>query len=142
VCDFATATAETAEDRWGGMVLALNRIIKNWKRSGQGDSGFQEETDDGDVYYGALADCSQEALDNRANFIKDGKESYLLYFWELIDSHGLLASAMQKLNDRVRATNGAAEVPSVVFQSRGDDNLIENDGSSKTDAGYKFGGKF
>jgi hypothetical protein len=23
------------------MVLALNRIIKNWKRSGQGDGGFQ-----------------------------------------------------------------------------------------------------
>jgi hypothetical protein len=40
VCDFATATVEKVEERWGGMVLALNRTIKNWKRSGQGDSGF------------------------------------------------------------------------------------------------------
>ncbi len=78
------------------MVLALNRIIKNWKKSGQGDGGFQDDTDDDDAYYGALVNASQEALDNRANFIKDGKESYLLDFWELIDSHGLLASAMQK----------------------------------------------
>ena len=74
------------------MVLALNRIIKNWKKSGQGD--------------GELANASQEALDNHVKFIKDGKESYLLYFWELIDNHGLLASAMQKLYDRVNATNG------------------------------------
>jgi hypothetical protein len=135
VCDFATATAEKVEDRWGGMVLALNKIIKNWKRCGQGNGGFQDDTDDDDVYCSALADCSQEALDNRANFIKDGKELYLLYFWELIDSHGLLASAMQKLNDRVSASIGAAGVPSVVFRSHRDDRSIEDDSSSKTDAG-------
>ncbi len=40
ICNFATATAEKVEERWGGMVLALNRIIENWKRSGQGDGGF------------------------------------------------------------------------------------------------------
>ena len=108
VCNFAAATAEKVEERWGGMVLALNRIIKNWKRSGQGDGGFQDDTDDDDTYYGALAGCTQEALDNRANFIKDKKESYLLYFWELIDRHDLLALAMQKLNDDVSAANGLA----------------------------------
>ncbi len=89
----------------GGMVLALNRIIKNLKSSGQGDGGYQDNTDDDNTYYGALAGCAQEALDNRANFIKDKKESYLLYFLELIDGHGLLALAMQKLNDDVSAAN-------------------------------------
>ena len=97
------------------MVFALNRIIKIWKRSGQGDIGFQDNTDNDNMYYGALAGCTQEALDNCANFIKDGKESYLLYFWELIDGHGLLALAMQKLNDDVSAANVAAGVPTVVF---------------------------
>ncbi len=97
------------------MVLALNRIIKNWKRSGQGDGGFQDDTDDDNTYYGTLAGCTQEALDNRANFIKDEKESYLLHFWELIDGHDLLVLAMQKLNDDVSTANGAAGVPTVVF---------------------------
>jgi hypothetical protein len=73
VCNFTTATAEKVEERWGGMVLALNRIIKNWKRSGQGDSGFQDNTDNDDMYYSVLAGCTQEALDTRANFIKDGE---------------------------------------------------------------------
>ncbi len=71
LCGFATATAEKGEVRWGEMVLALNRIIKNWKRSVQGDSGFQDNSDDDDAYYGALADCTQKALENYANFIKD-----------------------------------------------------------------------
>ena len=97
------------------MVFALNRIIKIWKRSGQGDIGFQDNTDNDNTYFSALASCTQEALDNCANFIKDGKESYLLYFWELIDGHGLLALAIQKLNDDVSAANVAAGVPTVVF---------------------------
>ena len=72
VCELARASPEKAEDRWGGMVLALNRIIKNWTKSGEGDSGFQDDPDaDPDGYYGALANATQEALDNRAKFIKD-----------------------------------------------------------------------
>jgi hypothetical protein len=124
----------------GGMVLSLNRIIKNWKRSGQGDGGFQDDTDDYDTYYGALAGCTQEALDNRASFIKDGKESYLLYFWELIDGHGILALAMQKLNDDVNAANGAAGVLTVVFHRHGDEKSTD-DGSTgnKSDLGeFKY----
>jgi hypothetical protein len=81
-----------------------------------------------------LANCTQEALDNHANFIKDGKESYLQYFLELIDCHGFHASAMQKLNDEVCAANRVAGVPSIVFQSHRDEKSID-DSSSKTDAG-------
>ena len=108
------------------MVLAHNRISKNWTKSGQGDGGFQDDPDaDSDGYY--------EALDTRAKFIKDGKESYLLYFWELIDNHGLLASAMQKLNDQVSATNGAAGVPYVVRRNRtGDISLYGWDDGRRT----------
>jgi hypothetical protein len=136
VCNFAKATAEKVEERWGGMVLALNRIIKKWKRSGQGDGGFQDDTNDDGTYYGALAGCTQEALDNHANFIKDGKESYLLYFWELIDGHGLLALAMQKLNDEVSATNGAAGVSIVVFHRRRDEKSTDDGNTgNKSDSG-------
>jgi hypothetical protein len=106
------------------MVLALNWTIKNWKRIGQGDGGFQDD---------ALAGCTQEALDNCVSFIKDGKESYLLRFWESIDGHGLLASAMQKLNDQVSAVNGAAGVPTVVFQSHRDDEFTNS--TNKSDSG-------
>ncbi len=116
-------------------MLVLNRIIKNWKRSGQGDGGFQDDTDNDNTYYGALAACTQEALDNHANFIKDGKESYFLYFWELIDGSGLLALAMQKLNDDVSAANGAAGVPTVVFQSHGDDKSTDDGSTNKSDSG-------
>jgi hypothetical protein len=119
----------------GGMVLALNKIIKNWKRSKQGDGGFQDDADDDDTYYGTLADCTQEALDNHASFIKDGEESYLLYFWELIDGHCLLASAMQKLNDQVSAANGAAGVPTIVFRGRRDDKSIDDESTNKSDSG-------
>ena len=108
------------------MVLALNWTIKNWKRIGQGDGGFQDD---------ALAGCTQEALDNCANFIKDGKESYLLYFWELIDGHGLLALAIQKLNDDVSAANVAAGVPTVVFRSHGDDQSTDDGSTNKSDSG-------
>jgi hypothetical protein len=113
------------------MVLALKRIIEICKRSGQGDGGFQDNTDNDNTYYGALAGCTQEALDNCANFIKDCKESHLLYFWELIDGHGLLALAMQKLNDGVSAANVAAGVPTVVFQSRGDDQSTDDGSTNK-----------
>jgi hypothetical protein len=117
------------------MVLALIRIIKNWKRCGQGDGGFQDDTDDDDMYYGALAGCTQEALGNRASFIKDSKESYLFYFWESIEGHGLLASNMQKLNDQVCAANGAVGVPTFVFQSCRDDRSTEDDSTNKSDSG-------
>ncbi len=117
------------------MVLALNRIIKIWKRSGQGDGGFQDDADDDNTYNGALAGCTQEALDNRASFIKDGKESYLLYFWELIDGRGLFASTMQRLNDQVSAANGAARVPTVVFWSRRDDKSTDDGSTNKSDSG-------
>jgi hypothetical protein len=87
------------------------------------------------MYYGALAGCTQEALDNRANFIKDGKEPHLLYFWELIDGHGILALAMQKLNDDVSAANGATGVPTVVFQSHWDDKSTDDGSTKKSDSG-------
>ncbi len=54
----------------------------------------------------------------------------------MIDNHGLLASAMQKLNDQVSATNGAAGVPYVVHQNRTGDNSLyggDDNGSSKSD---------
>ncbi len=64
----------------GGDGVSSQLIIKNWKRSRQGEGGFQEDADDDNKYFGALADCTQEALNNRASIIKDGKESYLRYF--------------------------------------------------------------
>jgi len=65
---------------------------------------------------------------------------YLLYLWVLLDRHGLLGSALQKLNLSVSATNGASGVPSVVRPSEGDDDSM-TDNSAKTNENVSSLGK-
>ena len=38
----------------------------------------------------------------------NGRPSYLLYFWEVADSHQLLQSSLQRLSNHVGATDGAS----------------------------------
>jgi len=77
---------EKVQEKWSSMVLALNRVIQKWERSGQGYGGQVEEEekendeDDGDEFesaqanecasadggeqpFGQLANRSQGALD-------------------------------------------------------------------------------
>ena len=124
VADLTPASAEKVEDKWSSMVLEMNRCIANWQKSGQGDGGIDDADNVVDLEFGSLSNRSQHALGSRHQFF-NGRQMYLLYLWVLLDRHGLLGSALQKLIVSVSATNGSNGVPSVVH---GDDNdsLTEN----------------
>ncbi len=129
------------------MILQLNRVIRGWERSGQGDGGItddevdnedgeENEVDDTPAHeceFGSLKNCLQLALNNQKYFV-EGKSSYLLYLWELLDEHDLAGSSMQRLNDDVCSGNGNNRVPSVVGKKLSVDvnNTLNNSkGSSK-----------
>jgi hypothetical protein len=121
------ATAEKVEERWQSMNLALNRIISDWERSGQGDGGFvshddlagEDEYDEGNEdeiiehEFGSLRNRPQRALDQRKSFT-NGKNCYLLYLWEMLEKHDLLGSSIQRLNSSVCASNGNSDVPLII----------------------------
>lgn len=100
------ATARKVEDKLTQICATLTRIIVKWEKSGQGDGGTldsddedkensPEIIDEDNVRFGALSDRPQFALDTRSAFLQ-GKPSYLLYFWELVDKYGLLSTSLQK----------------------------------------------
>ena len=83
----------------------LARIISNWETSEQGDGGRDNHEESSVVIdtasflsgeeqpsYGGLRNWPPRALDTRAAFL-NGRPSYLLYVWELADTHQLLASS-------------------------------------------------
>jgi hypothetical protein len=61
--------------------------------------------------YGCLERQFPRALQNRAAFL-NGKPSYLLYYWEIIDAHQLLQLSVQRLTFNVGAGD-ASMTPSV-----------------------------
>ena len=56
---------------------------------------------------GCLSQRPARALQSRASFL-NGRPSYLLYFWDVADSHQLLQSSLQRLSNHVGATDGAS----------------------------------
>ena len=119
------------------MSLALKRGIQNWERSGQGDGGFTEqdeivldaseeekdknnddnELDEGTGRFGSLKQRPRRALDNRSNFF-DGRSTYLLYMWDMLDEHGLLQSSVQQLHDGIGSGDGGESVPFAITGKR------------------------
>ncbi len=106
VSDMTPATPEKVKEKWDGLLHELKRGIANWERSGQGDGGYlEEDVEEEDVEgveknipaFGTLTNRTQRALDSREAFFT-GKESYLLYLWEVLEWHGLLVLSMQRLN--------------------------------------------
>ena len=61
--------------------------------------------------YGRLDSRPARALQSRAAFL-NGKPSYLLYYWEVIDAHQLLQSSVQRLNSNTGAGD-ASTAPTV-----------------------------
>ena len=108
------------------MNLALKQGITNWERSGQGGGGYidinnendaadvnddvynddNNDADDESIKVGALAGCSQGALDLCCNFFDD-RNTYLLYLWDILDEHNLVQSTMQQLLEGVGSGNGS-----------------------------------
>lgn len=155
------ATVEKVQEKWSSMVLALNRVIQKWERSGQGYGGQVEEEekendeDDGDEFesaqenecasadggeqpFGQLANRSQGALDQRQNFI-DGKSSYLLYLWDMLEEHNLFQSSMQRLNEGIGCGSGN-NVPTIIADGKrkrddDDDEALSLSSSLKSEKG-------
>ena len=127
VCNLAEATPAKVEDTLTTIRTQLIRLITDWERSGQGEGGhisvFGEDIEDAtvsipdavydvtDAKFGSLSNRQRPALTNRRNFL-NGKPSYLLYYWELMDKHQLLSSTVQRL-DQMSAAPDANSVQSV-----------------------------
>lgn len=126
VAHIVPADSVGIKNRLSSIRSVLLRMIQNWEESGQGDGGRRriidteelvEEVTRGEelpteisihseINWGALEGRTQEALDNRANFLQ-GQPSWYLYFWELADSFQLLASTVQRLSTDVGAAGGS-----------------------------------
>ena len=105
----------------------LLRIITRWEQSGQGEGGrddledeVDEEDDEGSfsaavgsqsATIGSLGGRPARALQTRAAFL-NGRPSYLLYFWEVADTHQLLCSSLQRLSYSTGASD-AGNVASI-----------------------------
>jgi hypothetical protein len=107
----------------------LLRVISNWEMSGQGDGG--RENKDGSTVDensssmsidiedelpptsmgGNLCNRPPRALDNRAALL-NGRPSYLLYFWEVADTHQLLASSLQRLSNNAGVSSSLSQTSS------------------------------
>ena len=135
-CGYATvnklmpASAQKVKDHIAAMRTDLTRIIGRWEQSGQGDGGRhasddensensgvsgREEGDVAPVPFGALRNRPARALSCRASFL-GGRPSYLLYFWEVADSHQILQTTIQRI-DASAAASDASSVPTSVTYS-------------------------
>ena len=143
VVHLAPATPQRIQDFFTSARSDLLRIISNWEMSGQGDGGRENEDatvdDNGSstsvdieelppaAMGGKLCNRPPRALDNRAAFL-NGRPSYLLYFWEVADTHQLLASSLQRLSDIAGASSASS--PSFISSSRRS-SLTSSGGSSR-----------
>lgn len=122
----AQATSTRVKDKLQSMTVALTRIVAMWERSGQGDGGRitedGEEEEDDEVRkpnhpgFGNLRDRNEGVLSCRSAFAPNN-QSYLLYYWEIIDKHDLLQNSFQRLNDENAAVDGGQSVPLVMNTS-------------------------
>ena len=68
--------------------------------------------------FGVLSGRPVQALQSRSAFL-NGKPSYLLYFWEVVDAHQLLQSSLQRLSNNVGAADGASSRSATTSDSAG-----------------------
>lgn len=137
------ATAQRIEDLMVSMRSDLIRIITRWEQSGQGEGGrdVEEEEeatptnddasssltsqggDDETRNIGALSGRPPRALQTRASFL-NGRPSYLLYFWEIADTHQVLQSSLQRLNNSAGASDASRAPISSASNSAGSSRAV------------------
>ena len=66
---------------------------------------------------GSLSHRPARALQSRSSFL-GGRPSYVLYYWEVVDTHQLLQSSLQQLTSNAGAANASA-VPGTVSSTAG-----------------------
>ncbi len=63
--------------------------------------------------FGTFANQMDHALNLQKSFVAYN-QSYLLYFWHMLDKHNLMRLSMQRLDDSVSAGNKAANILCVI----------------------------
>lgn len=135
IAGLSPATPQQVEDIFTSMRRDLLLIMRRWEQSGQGEGGRDnsDDDDDGDEErheehreegrslsadaaaadrsLGSLRGRPARALQSRAAFL-NGKPAYLLYFWEVADTHQLLRSSLQCLTNGTGASDAASAAPS------------------------------
>ncbi len=104
-------------------------IMRRWEQSGQGEGGTDNLDDDeeqheerweevalsdgavSDRNLGSLSGQPARALQSRGAFL-NRKPAYLLYFWDIANSHQLLCLSQQCLSDVTGASDAASAMPS------------------------------
>ena len=119
VANMAKATPERVKDKLQSLNVSLTRVIAMWEQSGQGDGGKLLDEDDhenndreDDLSGAGLFERNHGMLSCRSAFVS-ANQTYLLYYWELMNKHDLLRSSFQKLNDDTASTDGGMSVPSI-----------------------------
>jgi len=115
VAHLLPADPTKVENKFVELRANLLRIIDNWSRSGQGEGGRSvplgdEEPEEAPTGFGSLQEASEEALQNRRNFLQ-GRPPFILYYWELADRLDLLKTTCQKMSSAVGAAD-AGQAPS------------------------------
>jgi hypothetical protein len=115
------ATPDKCQEKYSSMTLALKRQIASWEASAQGEGGMLFGDDGEEEYecsstfeFGQLTGRPQRALERRVNFFSD-VPSYLLYLWDMIETHDLRRSCLQTLVASVAAGDGGANVGGCVM---------------------------
>lgn len=121
IAGLIAATPEGCKEKITNMLVNLGRIIDRWERSGQGDGGFEPEDDDDEdesqQEFGSFHTRTHGALASRAAFLRD-RPPYLLYFWQVLVDHDLLATSVARIDPSVAGPNGAHGVPSITGSTK------------------------
>ena len=106
--------------------LALTRVCNRWKENGSGfgrrlptdkesdnDDDSNSDDDENEEDEEGFRDYSDPA-----NFIT-GHETYLYYYWQVMEKEGLLPTCIQQLNEKVSSADGGSSVPAIVLTKKG-----------------------
>lgn len=131
-----TMPAEKIQHIFTPMRSSLLNMMTHWERSRQGEGGWDPETDNPSQEHeggaagndsgnmscstvssglGKLAGRPARALNMQHAFL-NGKPSYQLFFWDVVDSEQLLTLSLQRLNYTAGATDGSS-APSVMTRA-------------------------
>ncbi len=121
ISELVCASPEKCEEKINLMLLQLNRVIMNWEHSGQRDGGVDtSETNNDDwinaktkIVIGSFTNWIDLALNLRKSFVSYN-QTYLLYFWHMLEKHDLMKMSMQQLDYSVLVPNGGTDVPSII----------------------------
>jgi hypothetical protein len=121
------------------MINQMKRCIAKWERSGQGKGGNIEPEDIDEEQDGAapvaepqfrlLSNRSETALDSRHSFFHF-QQTYLMYFWHMLDKHTLFGTSLLQLDKSGASSNGGTAVPSEILGQACQVGSAEDDGKS------------